>query len=37
MMKSSEVQKECEMERDLLEITEQLIINDYVVYYIPTG
>ena len=37
MMKSEEVQKECDMERDLLEITEQLIISDYVVYYIPTG
>jgi hypothetical protein len=37
MMKSKDLEKECNEETELLEITEQLIIYEYVVYYIPTG
>lgn len=37
MMKSEQVEQECNLERDLLELTEQLITHEYVVYYIPTG
>lgn len=37
MMRSERVEAECDMERDLLEITEQLILSNFVVYYIPTG
>ena len=36
-MKSEDVEKECNEEKELLEITEQLILYEYVVYYIPTG